>query len=141
MEFKKFSNRRKKNIASIFIILGLYLVTCNQFTTLTVQLKRSVYHQLQTKCYKTIFRWTRIPQPDIFRCHKLKQHSVTEAYLMESLGGQAGTDGLRTTGHWEEGSKGGEREGPPSLLPTPNIYHQPPTSIPPNHFQHSDSYL
>jgi len=39
----------------------------------------------------------------------LKELSVAQAYLSGSLRGQAGTDGLRTVGYWEQGSKGRER--------------------------------
>lgn len=44
---------------------------------------------------------THTPLPGLFRCHELKEHSMAQAYLMESSRGQAGTDGLRTAGYWE----------------------------------------
>ena len=37
-----------------------------------------------------------------------EERSIAQAYLMESLRGQTGTDGLRTAGYWEWGSKGRE---------------------------------
>lgn len=85
-----------------------------------------------------------------------EERSIARAYLMESLKGQAGTDGLWTAGYWKWGSKASQSGE--SALTVRDHHHcsphqttltaarppaSPPATVPPHqiHLQHGDSVM